>query len=372
MQRFGDILQKVTYFVCVLLQKRLKRVALCTWSAWVFFKINLRLHLKKRPQYLIVNGYVDNVQHPFVIYKLRRIIFCGYSSRHKSLKNKTTNKSNLTPVTGKAITSTCMILNVSDSGQTEVATMSVSFSLWETVTKANGKLSVLRVFRLLRFGRLLHYLPHLRKQLLVLKRAMKEASSLCLIMLFIIFIFRHVHTHTHTVHILSARAVSVWETSDCRPQDALHFNGCRCFFLFLCSLIGRHLFANQINIKIIREPDRKSFDTLLWSMVTVFQVSLSDFLISSHRCAICVSNACRRHPLHVIQVLTEEDWNLVLYNIMAATSPWASIYFVAIIVTGKHILLNILVGIVIEGFQKQVRTSAFSGSDILYSTKCDL
>lgn len=59
----------------------------------------------------------------------------------------------------------------------------------------------------------------------------------------------------------------------------------------------------------------------------------------------------------MIQVLTEEDWQLVLYNTMAATSPWAAIYFVAIILTGKHILLNVLVGIVIQGFQDRVRTS---------------
>ncbi|XP_056264693.1 voltage-dependent T-type calcium channel subunit alpha-1I-like [Pseudoliparis swirei] len=152
----------------------------------------------------------------------------------------------------------------------------VIVSLWETITKANGKLSVLRVFRLLRFGRLLHFLPHLRKQLLVLKKAMVEAAPLCSIMLFLIFIF---------------------------------------------SVIGRYLFGNQIDVKISEDSDRKCFDTLLWSMVTVFQV------------------------------LTEEDWQLVLYNTMAATSPWAAIYFVAIILTGKHILLNVLVGIVIQGFQ---------------------
>lgn len=47
----------------------------------------------------------------------------------------------------------------------------------------------------------------------------------------------------------------------------------------------------------------------------------------------------------------------MLYNAMAATSPWAALYFVAIIVLGKHVLLNVLVGIVIESFQARVRTS---------------
>ncbi|XP_062421539.1 voltage-dependent T-type calcium channel subunit alpha-1H-like [Pungitius pungitius] len=151
----------------------------------------------------------------------------------------------------------------------------VIISLWETTTKADGRLSVLRAFRLLRFGRLLHYLPYLRTQLLVLKKAMQDAASLCMLMLFVIFIF---------------------------------------------SLLGMHLFGHRSDtLKEIR--DRKYFDTLLWSMVTVFQI------------------------------LTGEDWNRVLYTTMAATSPWAFIYFVAVIVTGKHVLLNILVGIVLQGFQ---------------------
>ncbi|KAL6109589.1 cacna1g [Pungitius sinensis] len=151
----------------------------------------------------------------------------------------------------------------------------VIISLWETTTKADARLSVLRAFRLLRFGRLLHYLPYLRTQLLVLKKAMQDAASLCMLMLFVIFIF---------------------------------------------SLLGMHLFGHRSDtLKEIN--DRKYFDTLLWSMVTVFQI------------------------------LTGEDWNRVLYTTMAATSPWAFIYFVAVIMTGKHVLLNILVGIVLQGFQ---------------------
>lgn len=59
----------------------------------------------------------------------------------------------------------------------------------------------------------------------------------------------------------------------------------------------------------------------------------------------------------LIQILTLENWNLVLYNAMAATSPWAALYFVAVIVFGKHVLLNILVGIVVQSFQDDVSTS---------------
>lgn len=46
----------------------------------------------------------------------------------------------------------------------------------------------------------------------------------------------------------------------------------------------------------------------------------------------------------------------MLYNAVAATSPWAAIYFIAIIVFGKNVLLNVLVGIVVDSFQARVRT----------------
>lgn len=47
---------------------------------------------------------------------------------------------------------------------------------------------------------------------------------------------------------------------------------------------------------------------------------------------------------------------MVLYNAVAATSPWAAIYFIAIIVFGKNVLLNVLVGIGVDSFQARVRT----------------
>uniref|UniRef100_A0AAQ4REY1 Ion transport domain-containing protein n=1 Tax=Gasterosteus aculeatus aculeatus TaxID=481459 RepID=A0AAQ4REY1_GASAC len=160
----------------------------------------------------------------------------------------------------------------------------VIISLSEMRTKEDDWLSVLRAFRLL------HYLPYLRTQLLVLKKAMQEAASLCMLILFVLFVF---------------------------------------------SLVGMHLFGHGLDTRNTIN-DRKNFDTLLWSMVTVFQI------------------------------LTEENWNTVLYNIMAETSPWAFIYFVAVIVMGKHVLLNILVGIVHQGFQDR-RTLGESPSSVTSS-----
>ncbi|KAA8577624.1 hypothetical protein FQN60_018733, partial [Etheostoma spectabile] len=151
----------------------------------------------------------------------------------------------------------------------------VIISLWEIISKADGRLSVLRVFRLLRFVRLLHFLPYLKRQLLVLKRTITEAATLCMLLL----------------------------------------------------IMGMHLFGGKFFFETHHGDvivERKNFDTLLWAMVTVFQI------------------------------LTQEDWNVVMYNAMATTSKWASIYFIVVVILGKHVLLNILVGIVVQSFQARV------------------
>lgn len=58
--------------------------------------------------------------------------------------------------------------------------------------------------------------------------------------------------------------------------------------------------------------------------------------------------------ISVLQILTQEDWNVVLYNGMASTSPWASLYFVALMTFGNYVLFNLLVAILVEGFQAEV------------------
>uniref|UniRef100_A0AAQ6IKB6 Ion transport domain-containing protein n=1 Tax=Anabas testudineus TaxID=64144 RepID=A0AAQ6IKB6_ANATE len=162
--------------------------------------------------------------------------------------------------------------------------------LWDISNNTDSKLSVLRTFRLLRFVRLVRFFPYLKRQLTVLRGTVEGAAPLFRLLFFVIFIF---------------------------------------------SLIGMHLFGCEFKFKTMYGAivqDRKNFDSLLWAMVTVFQV------------------------------LTLEDWNLVLYNAMATTSPWAALYFVAIIIFGKHVLLNVLVGIVVDKFQSK-HHSGSTGED---------
>uniref|UniRef100_A0A8C4DXX8 Calcium voltage-gated channel subunit alpha1 Ib n=1 Tax=Dicentrarchus labrax TaxID=13489 RepID=A0A8C4DXX8_DICLA len=159
----------------------------------------------------------------------------------------------------------------------------VIISVCEIVGQSDGGLSVLRTFRLLRVLKLVRFMPALRRQLVVLMKTMDNVATFCMLLMLFIFIF---------------------------------------------SILGMHIFGCKFSLKTETGdtvPDRKNFDSLLWAIVTVFQI------------------------------LTQEDWNAVLYNGMAATSPLAALYFVALMTFGNYVLFNLLVAILVEGFQAEVR-----------------
>ena len=163
----------------------------------------------------------------------------------------------------------------------------VFVSIWEIVdeSESGGGLSVLRTFRLLRVLKLVRFLPALRRQLIVLMRTMDNVATFMMLLFLFIFIF---------------------------------------------SILGMHLFGCKfcwLNKYSETECDRANFDSLLWAIVTVFQI------------------------------LTQEDWNLVLYNGMASSGPLASLYFIALMTIGNYVLFNLLVAILVEGFQAEVKNS---------------
>uniref|UniRef100_A0A7N8XCZ2 Voltage-dependent T-type calcium channel subunit alpha n=1 Tax=Mastacembelus armatus TaxID=205130 RepID=A0A7N8XCZ2_9TELE len=158
----------------------------------------------------------------------------------------------------------------------------VIISVCEIIGQADGGLSVLRTFRLLRVIKLVRFMPALRRQLVVLMKTMDNVATFCMLLMLFIFIF---------------------------------------------SILGMHIFGCKFSLKTEAGdtvPDRKNFDSLLWAIVTVFQI------------------------------LTQEDWNMVLYNGMASTSPCAALYFVALMTFGNYVLFNLLVAILVEGFQAEV------------------
>lgn len=120
-----------------------------------------------------------------------------------------------------------------------------------------------------------------------------------------------------------------------------------------------HIFGCKFSLKTEAGdtvPDRKNFDSLLWAIVTVFQVgSAPDFLCHFMFLYSHFNSNVSFSP----QILTQEDWNMVLYNGMASTSPCAALYFVALMTFGNYVLFNLLVAILVEGFQAEVRLFIF-------------
>uniref|UniRef100_A0A8C2IHR6 Calcium voltage-gated channel subunit alpha1 Ib n=1 Tax=Cyprinus carpio TaxID=7962 RepID=A0A8C2IHR6_CYPCA len=163
----------------------------------------------------------------------------------------------------------------------------VIISVCEIVGQSDGGLSVLRTFRLLRVLKLVRFMPALRRQLVVLMKTMDNVATFCMLLMLFIFIF---------------------------------------------SILGMHIFGCKFSLKTDTGdtvPDRKNFDSLLWAIVTVFQI------------------------------LTQEDWNGVLYNGMASTSPLVALYFVALMTFGNYVLFNLLVAILVEGFQAEVTNTHY-------------
>ncbi|KAA0722589.1 Voltage-dependent T-type calcium channel subunit alpha-1H [Triplophysa tibetana] len=109
--------------------------------------------------------------------------------------------------------------------------------------------------------------------------------------------------------------------------------------IVIISILGMHLFGCKFTRLENGDTvsDRKNFDSLLWAIVTVFQT------------------------------LTQEDWNVVLYNGMASTSPLAALYFVALMTFGNYVLFNLLVAILVEGFQAEGDASRSETSDDMSS-----
>ncbi|XP_030362414.1 voltage-dependent T-type calcium channel subunit alpha-1G isoform X14 [Strigops habroptila] len=169
----------------------------------------------------------------------------------------------------------------------------VVISVWEIVGQQGGGLSVLRTFRLMRVLKLVRFMPALQRQLVVLMKTMDNVATFCMLLMLFIFIF---------------------------------------------SILGMHLFGCKFASERDGDtlPDRKNFDSLLWAIVTVFQI------------------------------LTQEDWNKVLYNGMASTSSWAALYFIALMTFGNYVLFNLLVAILVEGFQTEGDASKSDSEGDLY------
>ncbi|KAG2489238.1 hypothetical protein HYH03_012259 [Edaphochlamys debaryana] len=65
---------------------------------------------------------------------------------------------------------------------------------------------------------------------------------------------------------------------------------------------------------------RANFDNIFWGLYTVFQL------------------------------LTQENWNNVMYDGMRSTTPWAGVYFVVTMLAGTYLVFNLFIAILLDNF----------------------
>uniref|UniRef100_A0A8C1Z1B7 Calcium voltage-gated channel subunit alpha1 I n=1 Tax=Cyprinus carpio TaxID=7962 RepID=A0A8C1Z1B7_CYPCA len=158
----------------------------------------------------------------------------------------------------------------------------VIISVCEIVGQSDGCLSVLRTFRLLRVLKLVRFMPALRRQLVVLMKTMDNVATFCMLLMLFIFIF---------------------------------------------SILGMHIFGCKFSLKTDTGdtvPDRKNFDSLLWAIVTVFQVQRERdgcMCVCVYVCVcVCVSQSLCFRIQKMMEVYRpdwcerREDWSIYLFS----------------------------------------------------------
>ena len=112
--------------------------------------------------------------------------------------------------------------------------------------------------------------------------------------------------------------------------------------IFIYALLGMDLFGNKFHFDDGRP--RHNFDTLIWSILSVFQI------------------------------LTGEDWNAVMYDGIRATSSVSAFYFVSLILIGQYTILNLFIAILLANFEAQTRggRDAGRGADVHVQQQEDL
>lgn len=92
-------------------------------------------------------------------------------------------------------------------------------------------------------------------------------------------------------------------------------------------------------------------------MISIFAVTVVQYFVKYYISIYsCLFRISRNQKIEKYfrssfgQVLTQEDWNVVLYDGMRSLSAWAALYFIFLMIIGNYILFNLLVAILVEGF----------------------
>ncbi|RLU22910.1 hypothetical protein DMN91_005188 [Ooceraea biroi] len=170
-------------------------------------------------------------------------------------------------------------------------------------------LSVLRTFRLLRILKLVRFLPNLRRQLFVMLRTMDNVAVFFSLLVLFIFIFRRIEVTKLPIGTVKRVSGKRFELQSVDEKGRWSCNNIEYFYGRATKVLG--------GLRVLHTN--------------------SEFM----------------PPSWTMAILTQEDWNVVLFNGMQKTSHWAALYFVALMTFGNYVLFNLLVAILVEGFSSE-------------------
>eukprot|EP01065_Artemidia_motanka_P016646 TRINITY_DN2025_c3_g1_i2.p1 TRINITY_DN2025_c3_g1~~TRINITY_DN2025_c3_g1_i2.p1 ORF type:complete len:2034 (+),score=727.75 TRINITY_DN2025_c3_g1_i2:76-6177(+) len=112
-------------------------------------------------------------------------------------------------------------------------------------------------------------------------------------------------------------------------SDTGYLNLIILLYLFIAALVGMQFFGGKFDFPDREEP-RATFNSFGYSFLTVFQV------------------------------LTRDDWVLVMWDAMLAQSPASALYFIVLVICGDFLILNLFLAILIGSFGVHASEGGFA------------
>jgi len=204
-------------------------------------------------------------------------------------------------------------------------------------------LLVLRTFRLVRVGKLLRAFPALQRQIKVVAATLASVSALLVLICLFLSIFA----------ILGMNLFGgMWNPAV--PDDIYLGSAVVLEVPFVAEL--RHAVVTSMDMDAIGEYKCDLFFPLPDGTETVL-ATFAEFGAGNSPFATIVGVVPRQNfnkllnaVMTTFQILTQEDWPFIMYTASRTSGMWVSLYFIALIVIGNYMLLNLFIAIIIQGF----------------------
>ena len=127
-------------------------------------------------------------------------------------------------------------------------------------------------------------------------------------------------------------------------------------FIFIFALLGMQLFGGTFNF--LDGTPTSNFDSVINALLTVFQARRKISAQASNSQQYCILYFVSDLSFLRPQVLTEEDWNNVMYTAIEASGGRAgggakyAIYFVFLTLAGNYTLLNVFLAIACDSLDQ--------------------